>query len=72
MVGSLGEDVVRVVKRVLDDQGAQHAFREGEMRAIDARAALCGCQGVSMRYTTTDGSRTYRRRCGPCSKTHPR
>ena len=41
MVGSLGEDVVRVVKRVLDDQGAQHAFREGEMRAIDARAALC-------------------------------
>ena len=27
-------------KRVIDDQGAQHALREGEMRAIDARVAL--------------------------------
>ena len=41
VVGCLGEDVVHVVKRVIDDQGAQHALREGEMRVIDARVALC-------------------------------
>ena len=29
-----------VKKRVIDDQGAQHALREGEMRTIDARVAL--------------------------------
>ena len=43
VVGGLGEEVVQVVKRVLDDQGAQHALREGEMCAVDARAALCVC-----------------------------
>ena len=41
VVGGIGEDVVHEVKRVLDDQGAQHALRSGGMRAIDARAALC-------------------------------
>ena len=41
--GGLGENVVHVAKRVLDDQGAQHALREGELRAIDDRAALCVC-----------------------------
>ena len=40
-VGGLGEDVVHVAKRVLDDQGAQRALREGEVFAIDARVALC-------------------------------
>ena len=40
-VGDLGADVVHVVKRVLDGQGAQHALRDGEVRTIDARAALC-------------------------------
>ena len=72
VVDDIGEDEVRAVKRVLDELGAQHALREDEMRTIDARAALCVCQGVSMRYTTTGGSRTSRRRCGPCGKTHPR
>ena len=43
VVGGFGEDVVHVVKRALVDQGAQHALREGELRAIDARAALCVC-----------------------------
>ena len=43
VVGGLDEDVVHVVERVLDGQGAQHAFREGEARAIDACAALCVC-----------------------------
>ena len=46
VVGRLGEDVVHVVKRVLDDQGAQYALRESEMRAIDARVALCVCVKV--------------------------
>ena len=41
--GDIGEDVVHVVKRVLDDQGAQHARREDGMRAVDARATLCVC-----------------------------
>ena len=41
--GGLGEDVVHVAKRVLDDQGAQHALRGGEVRAIDVRVALCVC-----------------------------
>ena len=40
-VGGIGEDVVHVVKRVLDDQGALYALREGETRAIDVRVALC-------------------------------
>jgi len=43
VVGCIGEDVVHVVKRVVDDQGVQHAFRGGEMRAIDARVAVCVC-----------------------------
>ena len=43
IVGGLGEDVVHMVKRVLGDQGDQHALREGEVRAIDARVALCAC-----------------------------
>ena len=43
IVGGIGEDVVHAVKRVLDDQGAQHAVREGEVRAIDARVAWCVC-----------------------------
>ena len=43
VVGGLGDGVVHAVKRVLDDHGAQHAFREGEKRAIDARVALCVC-----------------------------
>ena len=42
-VGGLGEDVVHAVTRVLGDQGAQHALREGEVRAIDARVAWCVC-----------------------------
>jgi len=41
VVGGIGEDVVHVVKRVLDDQGAQYVLREGEKRTIDARVALC-------------------------------
>ncbi len=41
IVGGLGEDVVHVAKRVLDDQGVKRALRQGEMRAIDARVALC-------------------------------
>ena len=41
VVGGLGESVVHVVKRVLDDQGARYALREGAIRAIDARVALC-------------------------------
>ena len=40
-VGGIGEDVVQVVNVALDDQGARHALREGEMRAIDTRVALC-------------------------------
>ena len=43
VVGDLDEDVVHVVERALDGQGAQHAFREGEARAIDACTALCVC-----------------------------
>ena len=43
VVGVLGEDGAHVVKRVLDGQGAQHALREGEMRAIDDRVVLCVC-----------------------------
>ena len=42
VVGRIGADVVHVVRRILDDLGAQHALRESEMRAIDARVALCG------------------------------
>ena len=41
VVGGIGEDVVHEVKRVLDEQGAQHALRSGGMRAIDACAAVC-------------------------------
>ena len=33
--------VTHVVRNILDGQGAQHALREGEMRAIDAPVALC-------------------------------
>ena len=43
VVGGVGEYAVHVVTRVLDDQGAQHALREGAMFAIDARVALCVC-----------------------------
>ena len=43
VVGGLVEDVVHVVKRAIDYQCAQHALREGEMRAIDDRAVLCVC-----------------------------
>ena len=43
VVGGLGEDVVHSVTRVVDGQGAQHALRGGDTRAIDARAALCVC-----------------------------
>ena len=43
VVGGLGEDAAHAVKRVLDGQGAQHALRGGEMRAIYARVALCVC-----------------------------
>ena len=43
VVRGIGEDVVHVVKRVLDEQGAQHALREREMRPIDASVALCVC-----------------------------
>ena len=43
VVGGLGEGVAHVVKRVLDDQDAQHALRSGGMRVIDARAALRVC-----------------------------
>ena len=41
VVGGIGEDAAHVAKRALDDQGAQHALREGAIRAIDARVALC-------------------------------
>ena len=41
VVGGLCEDVVNVAKRVIDDQVAQHALRDGAMIAIDARVALC-------------------------------
>ena len=41
IVGGIGEDVVHVAKRVLDDQGAKRALRESETRAIDDRVALC-------------------------------
>ena len=40
-VGGIGEDVVHVVNVAFDDQGARHALRGGEMRAIDTRVALC-------------------------------
>ena len=43
VVGGLGEGVAHMVKRAIDGQGAQHALREGEMRAIDDRAVLCVC-----------------------------
>jgi len=43
IVGGFGEDEVHVVKRALDDQGAQHALREGEMRAIGDRVSFCVC-----------------------------
>ena len=43
VVGGLGEGVAHMVKRVLDGQGAHHALREGEMRAIDDRAVLRVC-----------------------------
>ena len=43
VVGGLGEDEVHVVKRVIDDLGAQHALRENEMRGIDVRVAPCVC-----------------------------
>ena len=43
MIGSVGDDVVHAVKRVLDEQGAHHARCGSEVRAIDARAALCVC-----------------------------
>jgi len=72
IVGGLGEDVVHVVKRVLGDQGDQRARREGEVRAIDARVALCACSGVSPRCTPMRGNRGYRRRCGPYGKTRHR
>jgi len=39
----IGEGVAHVVNHVLDVQGAQHALRDGEMRASDARVALCVC-----------------------------
>ena len=39
-VGGLGEDLIRVVSRVLGGQGAPHALREGGVRAIGARVAL--------------------------------
>ena len=60
VVGGLGEDVAHVVKRVIDDQGARHALREGRMRAIDDRVALCVCDRVSTRYTLMGGRRRYR------------
>ena len=43
VVGGVGEYVVHVVTRVLDDQGAQHALREDGIRASDGRVALCVC-----------------------------
>ena len=43
VVGGLGDDVVHGLKRALDDYCAQHALREGEMRAIGDRVALCAC-----------------------------
>ena len=61
VVGGFGEDVVYVVKRALVDQGAQHAVREGVVRAIDARVAVCVCHGVSTSYTPLGGSWRYRR-----------
>ena len=39
----LGDDAVNVAMRALDDLGAQNALRTDEMRAIDARVALCVC-----------------------------
>ena len=42
-VGGLDDAVVNVAKRAFGDQSAQHAVREGELRTIDARAALCVC-----------------------------
>ena len=59
-VGGIGEDVVHVVNVALDDQGARHAIREGEMRAIDTRAALCVDEGVRTRYTRMGDSRRSR------------
>ena len=53
VVGGIIEDVVHVATGVLDDQSAQHAVREGELRAIDARTALCVCYCVSL------GTHTY-------------
>ena len=43
VVGGVGEDVVRVATCVLEYQSVQHALREGEMLAINARVALCVC-----------------------------
>ena len=43
VVGGVGEYVVHVVTRVLDDQGAQHALREDGICASDGRVALCVC-----------------------------
>ena len=43
VVGGLGEDVAHVAKRAIGDQGAQHALRGGDMRAIDARVVVCVC-----------------------------
>ena len=43
VVGGLDDAVVNVAKRAFDDRSAQHAVREGELRTIDARAALCVC-----------------------------
>ena len=72
VVGGLGEDVVHVLKRVLEDHGAQHAIRAGELRAIDARAASCVCQGVSTRCTSMGDARGSRRTCGPGGIARPR
>jgi len=61
VVGGLGDGMVHAAKRALDDQGAQHAVREGVVRAIDARVAVCVCHGVSTSYTPLGGSWRYRR-----------
>ena len=68
----IGEDVVHVIKRVLDDQDAQHARREDGMHAVDARTTLCVCKGIGAWYTPMGGGRRCRRRCGTCGKRRPR
>ena len=61
VVGGIGEDVAHVVNVVIDGQGAQHALRGGEMRAVDARVALWVCECVRTGYTLMGDIRRSRR-----------